>query len=383
MNEPSAPRADRQPAAPRGSYLPDLCLPRSVLLLVLASAVLAFILTLARRAPSAGIAFWADLAATGWLLLWIALGNAGLWCALRRSRLPARGATAETLAALGVLAGVTAVVSWGATTLGLHGLAGSGLPGVWDGGSSGNGEVLTPGAFVLRNVLLALLAGGLLLRYLYVAHQWRLQVEAESRARVAALQARIRPHFLFNSLNTIAALADSDSPRAASAVEDLADLFRASLAAERMAATVATELEVAKAYVRLEQERLGNRLQVNWELAALDSMAPMPPLMLQPLLENAVYHGIERLPDGGSITVAGGSDGALAWLEVGNPLPASTNDDLAMGTATAPLHTGHQEALANIRERLALLYGGRASLRTTASLAGFTARLSWPIADGR
>jgi two-component system sensor histidine kinase AlgZ len=166
-------------------------------------------------------------------------------------------------------------------------------------------------------------------------------------------------------------------------VEDLADLFRASLAAERMAATVATELEVAKAYVRLEQERLGNRLQVNWELAALDSMAPMPPLMLQPLLENAVYHGIERLPEGGSITVAGGSDGALAWLEVGNPLPASTNDDLAMGSATAPLHIGHQEALANIRERLALLYGGRASLRTTASLAGFTARLSWPIADGR
>jgi two-component system sensor histidine kinase AlgZ len=265
-------------------------------------------------------------------------------------------------------------------------LAGSGLPGVWDGGSSGNGEVLTPGAFVLRNVLLALLAGGLLLRYLYVAHQWRLQVEAESRARVAALQARIRPHFLFNSLNTIAALADSDSPRAASAVEDLADLFRASLAAERMAATVATELEVAKAYVRLEQERLGNRLQVNWELAALDSTVPMPPLMLQPLLENAVYHGIERLPEGGSIAVAGGSDGKLAWLEVSNPLPA-TVDDLNVGTDTAPLsaplHLGHQEALANIRERLALLYGGRASLRTTASLAGFTARLSWPIADGR
>ena len=149
---------------------------------------------------------------------------------------------------------------------------------MWGGGSSGNGPELAPSAFVLRNVLLALLAGGLLLRYLYVAHQWRLQVEAESRARVAALQARIRPHFLFNSLNTIAALADTDSPRAASAVEDLADLFRASLAAERMVATVATELEVAKAYVRLEQERLGSRLQVNWDLTALDTSVPMPPL---------------------------------------------------------------------------------------------------------
>jgi two-component system sensor histidine kinase AlgZ len=214
-----------------------------------------------------------------------------------------------------------------------------------------------------------------------------LQVEAESRARVAALQARIRPHFLFNSLNTIAALADSDSPRAASAVEDLADLFRASLAAERMAATVATELEVAQAYVRLEQERLGNRLQMNWDLTALDSHVLMPPLMLQPLLENAVYHGVERLPEGGCITVAGGSDGKVAWLEVSNPLPA-TVDDLSVGTDTAlstaplsaPLHVGHQEALANIRERLALLYGDRAGLRTTASTAGFTAHLSWPVA---
>jgi two-component system sensor histidine kinase AlgZ len=244
-------------------------------------------------------------------------------------------------------------------------------------------------------VLLALLAGGLLLRYLYVANQWRLQVEAESRARVAALQARIRPHFLFNSLNTIAALADTDSPRAASAVEDLADLFRASLAAERMVATVATELDVAKAYVRLEQERLGSRLQVNWDLTALDPTVPMPPLMLQPLLENAVYHGIERLSEGGCITVAGGSDGKLAWIEVVNPLRGSSIDVLNVDAGTAPapmpshspshapshspLHAGHHEALANIRERLTLLYGGRGSLQTTASTAGFTARLCWPF----
>ena len=141
-----------------------------------------------------------------------------------------------------------------------------------------------------------------------------------------------------------------------------------------MVATVATELEVAKAYVRLEQERLGSRLQVNWDLTALDTSVPMPPLMLQPLLENAVYHGIERLPEGGCITVAGGSDGQLAWLEVANPLPVH---------APAPLHTGHQEALANIRERLSLLYGGRGSLQTTASTTGFTARLCWPFTGNR
>lgn len=396
MSEPSATGADRFPATPRGSYLPDLCQPRPVLLLVLAAALVAFILTLARRTPSAGIWFWADLAATGWLLLWIALGCAASWCALRRSRLAARGATVETLAALGVLAAITALVSWAATWLSVHGLAGSGLPGTWDltGVTPETDTGLPTSAFVLRNVLLALLAGGLLLRYLYVAHQWRMQVEAESRARVAALQARIRPHFLFNSLNTIAALAGRDGERAANAVEDLADLFRASLAAERYTATVGTELEVAEAYVRLEQERLGNRLQVKWNLAGLASTVPMPPLMLQPLLENAVYHGIERLAEGGCITVAGGSSPTMAWLEVGNPLPVAravsgegqmdstgnAGDTDHTGDSDAlPLHQGHQEALANIRERLALLYTGLGSLHTVAKGGQFTARLAWPI----
>lgn len=374
MSEPSAPRADRFPATPRGSYLPDLCQPRPVLLLVLAAALVAFILTLARRTPGAGIWFWADLAATGWLLLWIALGCAASWCALRRSRLAARGATVETLAALSVLAAITALVSWAATWISVHGLAGSGLPGTWDltAATPATDTGLATSSFVLRNVLLALLAGGLLLRYLYVAHQWRLQVEAESRARVAALQARIRPHFLFNSLNTIAALAGRNGERAANAVEDLADLFRASLTAERHTATVGTELEVAEAYVRLEQERLGHRLQVQWNLAGLPSTVPMPPLMLQPLLENAVYHGIERLADGGCITVAGGSSPTMAWLEVSNPLPMAPADAL-------PLHHGHQEALANIRERLALLYAGLGSLHTVAKGTHFTARLAWPI----
>ena len=393
MSEPSAPRADRQPAPPRGSYLPDLCLPRSVLLLVLASALLAFILTLARRTPGVGIAFWADLATTGWLLLWIALGSAACWCALRRSRLPAHGAAVETAAALVVLGGITALVSWAAAQISLQNLTGSGLPGVWDAASAQASEDLHPVAFILRNVLLAWLAGGLLLRYLYVAHQWRLQVEAESRARVAALQARIRPHFLFNSLNTIAALAGHGGERATGAVEDLADLFRASLTAERRASTVGTEVEVAEAYVRLEQERLGPRLRVNWNLRELNPDIRMPPLMLQPLLENAVYHGIERLADGGVITVAGGNSATMAWLEVGNPLPRSDagaedssnagagagDSDTAM-PVPATLHHGHQEALANIRERLSLLYGGLGSLHTVADTDGFTARLAWPVA---
>jgi two-component system sensor histidine kinase AlgZ len=244
----------------------------------------------------------------------------------------------------------------------------TGLP-AWSAGDPGVGEDLAQ--FVLRNLLLALLLGGLGLRHAYVIHQWRLQVEAESEARLAALQARIRPHFLFNSLNTVAALAPTDGERAAAVVEDLADLFRASLAATPAGSTLAQELDTARAYLRLEQARLGGRLAVDWQLADLDPATPMPGLMLQPLLENAVYHGIERLPTGGMVTVRGGRRQDRAWLCVENPVPVAV-------TSTPRLAPGHQEALANIRERLALLFGEAGRLEVMAEADRFMARLEWP-----
>ena len=278
----SAPlRADRSPAPPRGSFLPDLCQPASVLVLVLLAALVAFLLALAGGEGVTTLPFWVHLAASGWLLLWVGLGSAALLCLLRRSRLAQRSVAVQSLAALGLVGIVTALASLAAVALGWRDATPPGFPGDWfQPALRPTGDVT--GAFVARNVLLAWILGGLGLRYAYVTHQWRRQVEAESRARVAALQARIRPHFLFNSLNTIAALAPTAGERAATAVEDLADLFRATLAASPEGSHLEQELEVARAYLRLEQARLGPRLVVDWQVDALPPSTPMPALMLQP-----------------------------------------------------------------------------------------------------
>ena len=145
----------------------------------------------------------------------------------------------------------------------------------------------------------------LALRYFYVTHEWRHNVELQAKARVHALQARIRPHFLFNSMNTIAALTRSNPARAEEAVQDLAELFRANLNEKRSQIPLAEEIDVARTYQRMEQLRLGDRLRVDWKVDSLPTDALVPGLTLQPLLENAIYHGVEPRPDGGVVTVTG------------------------------------------------------------------------------
>ncbi len=194
------------------------------------------------------------------------------------------------------------------------------------------------------------------LRYFYVSQQWRLRVEGEARARIDALQARIRPHFLYNSMNTIAALTRSDPARAEEAVLDLADLFRASLDERGGLVPVAEELDTARTYERIEQQRLGSRLRVRWDVDELPPQALIPALTLQPLLENAIGHGIENLPEGGEVTVTGtAADGTLLFV-VRNPLPLDNPMTPVQGRG------GMGIALDNIRERLALLFGEKASI---------------------
>ena len=174
-------------------------------------------------------------------------------------------------------------------------------------------------------MLIAAIVGALALRYFYVTHQWRRSIELEARARIRALQARIRPHFLFNSMNTIAALTRSDPALAEAAVEDLADLFRVSLNDARAQITLAEEIEIARTYQRIEQLRLGDAAaRCDWDVAALPARAIVPSLLLQPLLENAIGHGIEPLPHGGTVDVRGRLERDAIVIEVTNPtVPAS------------------------------------------------------------
>jgi two-component system sensor histidine kinase AlgZ len=321
-------------------YLPDFCKSQSVLAIVMICELTALVLALARNEVVLG--FWADLARTSLFLLWIGLAGAGTLCVLRgylNRQTLAKGSAI-------VLALTTALVTL------ISSIAYSFGNRVW----LMQGILVTDDhwTFLVRNVVITLVVTALALRYFYVTHEWRHNVELQARARVYALQARIRPHFLFNSMNTIAALTRTNPMRAEEAVQDLADLFRANLSEKRNQITIAEEIDVARTYQRIEQLRLGDRLSVVWKVDALPTGALVPGLTLQPLLENAIYHGVEPRADGGVVTVTGEMNKGMITIVVRNPVPP----------ANLTVREGNRLALANIRERLDLMYGERATVKS-------------------
>ena len=222
------------------------------------------------------------------------------------------------------------------------------------------------GRFMFVSVACVALVGAALLRYLFIRAQWRAEVIAQSEARVQALQARIRPHFLFNSLNTIASLIPEDPDGAERAIEDLADVFRGGMRRADRPIPLGEELDLGRQYLEMERRRLGDRLAIEWRVDELPQGARVPPLILQPLLENAIAHGIQGRAEGGTVRVYGREADGEVMITVSNPLAE---------TATRP---GHGMALANIRERLDLAYGGRASLVTGQDERAFFAVLTLP-----
>jgi two-component system sensor histidine kinase AlgZ len=341
-------------------YLPDFCASRAALAIVLIVEITAFVLVLANPSP---VGFWLDLARLSLFFIWIALAGAGLLCWTSRwlKRLSAAQLSAAALAIIGSVIALVCAVAWSvgrsvyAETFGIEGL----FPAAF-------------GEFTLRSVTIGLVIAALALRYFYVAHEWQRNVEMQARARVHALQARIRPHFLFNSMNTIASLTRTDPALAEQAVQDLADLFRANLSEKRNTITLAEELEVARIYQRIEELRLGERLQVEWNIDQLPMLALVPGLLLQPLLENAIYHGVEPQPDGGVVTITGELTGGLITIVVRNAVAKKQND-----------REGNKLALANIRERLALMYGERALVKAGKFDEEYIVTLRFPHVEDR
>ncbi len=228
----------------------------------------------------------------------------------------------------------------------------------------------TIGMFVLKSVFVVGLVTAVFFRYLEIRARWRLELMAQADARVQALQARIRPHFLFNSLNTIASLIPDDPAGAEAATLDLADIFRGSMRRADQLISLFDELELARQYLDMEQRRLGERLEVDWRVEELPTGAAVLPLMLQPLLENAVAHGIQTLAQGGKIAVYGRTEGDQVVITIGNPLAPEGSDT-----------SGHGMAIRNIRERLSLAFGSRASLLTNQDKEQFYAVLSLPYVE--
>ena len=217
----------------------------------------------------------------------------------------------------------------------------------------------------LRVVLLAAAACGLLL--LYFELRARAYSPAQAEARLAALNARIRPHFLFNSLNAVLSLIRARPQQAEAALESLSDLFRAAMRDPAEQVSMADEIALGRQYLELEKLRLGERLAVDWQIDGDFSQIPIPPLMLQPLLENAVYHGIEPAAAGGLLRVSVTRRGDELHLLISNPT-----------TRQAQHAVGNQMALANIRERLALYYDLEARLEIAATPETYEVRISLP-----
>ncbi len=205
-----------------------------------------------------------------------------------------------------------------------------------------------------RYWLFTLLVTGIVIGYFEL--RGRALSPALTEARLQALQARIRPHFLFNSINAVLSLMRQDPRRAEQVLEDLADLFRVLMADNRQLTQIGREIELAKQYLNIELLRLGERLQVKWDTAGMAPDALIPPLVLQPLLENAVYHGIEPRTEPGIITIRIYRDNDRVHVLLCNPYRQASIH-----------HGGNRMALANIRERLALHFDAEASIKTTAS----------------
>lgn len=333
-------RAGREAADAESFFLPDLCRVQPLFLLVLFGELLALLLTVA--ATGLRSFDWQRFAMVSLYVQWTGLLAAAGLCQLRR-RLGGRQPTVAAALCFGWLLLITALVGLIAQWL----LAG--------GAARGNSWRLD-GWLLLEQLLIAAVVGGIALRHFYLAQALQRRQRAELEARIEALQARIRPHFLFNTMNSIASLIAVDARAAEAAVEDLAALFRASLAQRGAEVTLAEELDLCRRYLQIEQLRLGSRLQVQWQLDGLPDELPIPALSLQPLIENAVYHGVQARPDGGLITVVGELAGDEVRLRVCNPLPNAGRRDAGSS------HRGNHMALENIGDRLRALYGDSATL---------------------
>ncbi len=337
------------------STVPLLCNGASLLVLILLSIGLALIVTVSGLDKSSEFLY--SFATNIFFILWVALTSASLLCLYRDllNNLPTW---------LGGLSGFLLVQ---ATTLGYSILVVLGP--IWLVELS-TLAASDPALFVGRNLLISLVASLVIFRHWALVHRWQEQIGSESRARMESLQNRIRPHFLFNTLNTISSLIPTRPDQAEQATMDLSDLLRTGLR-DHPQHTLEEELELVRGYLRIESLRLGERLRVEWDLGEqLPMDHQLPALLIQPLVENAVIHGISRLPDGGVLKI-----------RIDQPrkkrLRVSIMNPVAEEQARPA--TGNHMALDNIRQRLELAYEERARLRTGVEDGMFTAELVVPV----
>lgn len=322
-----------------GYWLPDFC-RRSRILAMLGMAELVVVLLMIAPGDSGRLGFREFFSASAFAL-WLALAVSLLLCLSRRYLSGLRPAVGVLLALL-LTAAMTAVAAIVVYTL-------------YD--TLGDPPVAASlGHFALTSAATVVLITVLALRYFYVSDRWIAQLNANARAEADALQARIRPHFLFNSMNIIASLVRSDPAVAERAVLNLSDLFRAALGAGDGGSTLEQEIELVKRYLSIESLRLGDRLEVDWQLQEpLPWTLHLPRLVLQPLVENAVLHGISQLREGGRVGIEIRVKDSELRICIENPVPNGN-------FPASSIHVGTGHAQQNIAYRLSHAFGPKARL---------------------
>ncbi len=329
--------------------IPDLCQVQSVLWLVLFSEALVVVLILL---SNGAVNFsWEYFGTLSFYVQWVVLLSAACLCRVRL-HVDKLSINQLMLGSFGIILLVNLLVSlmtmWGLNYFFFEELS-------WD--------------WLIRNQLITAILASLLLHYFYVQLQGRLQARSEVQARLQALQSRIRPHFLFNSMNIIASLIHVDPDKAEEAVENLSELFRASLREAGIEVTLKQELDLCKKYIQIETLRLGERLTVKWHVNA-PSNIKIPLLTLQPIIENAIYHGIQPRAQGGTVDINIAYENNNVLIEVTNPLGNLHENNRA--------EKGNQMALKNITHRLHALYGDEANLQALADTEFFKIKICYP-----
>ncbi len=342
------------------AFLPDFCTGAVMFNVAVVAELLALVIALVMPrdflTPSAG----QDLLVVSLFVQWVALGGTTALCYARRTlnRLPRLRALAGAFL---LLLTVTFLVSELAVWL------------LWMLGKTPSPRPEWYSSFHILTLTLSAIVNGMLLRLFIAKHELTQRIASEAQAKLQVLQSRVRPHFVFNSLNIIAALTRSAPERAEAALEDMADLFRMMLSQDEMLVPVKNEIDVTKKYLALETLRLDNRLQVEWEVGTLPRKAAIPVLTLQPLIENAIRHGIESLPEGGTVRVRLQELNGRIHIEVTNPRP--------------PVRARHArdvpgQSLEDIRQRLRAHYGDAALLHTQEEIGRYTVTVVLPIRGG-
>lgn len=277
--------------------------------------------------------FWIRLGLTSLFVLWVALISLFLVCWVHR--IASIHPAIFVWISFAIVVSMTAILSW--------------VVGQFGGVISPTRDLNPTWAWILRNTIISGIVAAIAFRYFYLLHAWRISMEKRAAFQLSALQARIRPHFLFNSLNSIAALIRLQPNQAEQAIESLAHLFRSSVNHHK-ASTLQEEIELCKDYLKLEKIRLGDRLTISWSVdSSINQDIYVPHLVLQPIIENAIHHGIQNIPSGGWISIRlEGLERNYLKVVVENSRPDLIKDAFTV-------NQGRGMALDNIQERLTLL----------------------------